>query len=102
MLHALRLAAAVAAAVGARLVVGHGGTERATGFLRRFGFRAFDTDPRWSFCRCRTLGPPSRLQRPQRRGPPPRTPQHPIAEPAPGPVPAILAWILSTALLNRV
>jgi GNAT superfamily N-acetyltransferase len=47
MLHALELAAAVAPAVGARLVVGHGGTERATGFLRRFGFRAFDTDPRW-------------------------------------------------------
>jgi GNAT superfamily N-acetyltransferase len=47
MLHALELAAAVASAVGARLVVGHGGTERATGFLRRFGFRAFDTDPRW-------------------------------------------------------
>ena len=49
MLHALELAAAVALAVGARLVVGHGGTERATGFLRRFGFRAFDTDPRWSY-----------------------------------------------------
>ena len=49
MLHALELAAAVAPAVGARLVVGHGGTERATGFLRRFGFRAFDTDPRWSY-----------------------------------------------------
>ena len=48
MSHALELAAAVAPGVGVRLVVGHGRTERAAGFLGRFGFRGFDTDPRWS------------------------------------------------------
>ncbi len=47
MWHALELAAAVAPAVRARLVVAHGETERAPGFLGRFGFRAFDSDPRW-------------------------------------------------------
>ena len=47
MWHALDLAAAVGPVVRALLVVAHGAREPAPGFLSRFGFRAFDTDPRW-------------------------------------------------------
>jgi hypothetical protein len=49
MWHALDLAAAVGPVVRARLVVAHGVSERPPGFLKRFGFRAFDTDPRWCY-----------------------------------------------------
>lgn len=49
MWHALDLAAAVGPVVRARLVVACGVTEHPPGFLGRFGFRAFDTDPRWCY-----------------------------------------------------
>ena len=55
MWHPLELAAAVAPAVGARLVVAHGETERAPGFGARFGFRAFDSDQRCSYLPMRDL-----------------------------------------------
>ncbi len=55
MWHALERADAVAPAVRARLVVAHGETERAPGFIARFGFRAFDVDPRWSYLPMRDL-----------------------------------------------
>jgi GNAT superfamily N-acetyltransferase len=49
MWHALDLAAAVGPVVRARLVVAHGVSEHPPGFLKRFEFRAFDTDPRWCY-----------------------------------------------------
>ena len=49
MWHALELAAAVAPAVRARLVVAYVETQLAAGFVGRFGFRAFDSDPRWCY-----------------------------------------------------
>lgn len=49
MWHALRLATVVASGVGARLVVAHGETGSAHGFLDGFGFRAFDSHPRWAY-----------------------------------------------------
>jgi GNAT superfamily N-acetyltransferase len=49
MWHALELAAAVGPAVRARLVVAHGETEHAVRFVARFGFRAFDSDPRFGY-----------------------------------------------------
>ncbi len=55
MWHALERAATVGSAVRARLVVAHGETERAPGFVTRFGFRAFDSDRRFSSLPMRDL-----------------------------------------------
>lgn len=51
MWHAFAVAAAVAHALGARLVVAHGETEPPTRFLGRLGFQAFDVDPRCGYLR---------------------------------------------------
>ena len=56
MWHALELTATVAPAVRARLVVAHGQTERAPRSVTRFGFQAFDTDPRFSYLPMGPLG----------------------------------------------
>jgi GNAT superfamily N-acetyltransferase len=55
MCHALEVAAAVGPAVGARLVVAHREAKSAPGFVARFGFRAFDRDPRFSYLPMRDL-----------------------------------------------
>ena len=47
--HALDLAAAIGPVLRTRLVVAHAATGPALGFVSGFGFRAFDSDPRWSY-----------------------------------------------------
>ena len=49
MWHALELAAAIGPVLRTRLVVAHAATGPAPGFVSGFGFRAFDSDPRWSY-----------------------------------------------------
>lgn len=49
MWHALGVAVSAAPAVRARLVVAHTERERTTSFVSRFGFRPFDSQPRWFY-----------------------------------------------------
>jgi hypothetical protein len=63
----------------ARVVIAYGETEPPTGFVSRFGFRAFDGDPRWCYLRMQdveaTISAPATP--PQRTTV--QTEQHPIA-----------------------
>jgi hypothetical protein len=81
MWHALELAAAVAPAVRARLVVAHGETERAAGFATRFGFRAFDSDPRFSYLPMRHLQATISPAAARPHAPPASIDRHQIVEP---------------------
>ena len=60
MWQALELAAAVRPAVRARLIVAHVETEHAARFVARCGFRAFNSDPRFSYLPTRDLYLPMR------------------------------------------